>query len=259
MTTDNDQPDEPVPPPGPEADAETPPARRPGVARRLVRLVGRILGVLVILLAAAIVTSVSVDLGPALRERAARAGGNYLKREMSIGRLSIRLFTGTFIVEDLRIGGLSSRRPAVLRGEADRAARAAAGAAAPRGARRVGRAQRLDDGGRDLAERAPQLSEVHARQPEPGPEAVRDDGEVRARRPRRVRVRGPRHAVGHRGPQPRPRRDEVRRLPRHGAVLEGHRDDSELPPHVGRHGRRVRDRERAGASSAAWTSSPTAR
>ena len=48
----------------------------------------------------------SVDLGPALRARAAKAGGSYLKREMTIGGLSVRLLTGTFIVENLLIGGL---------------------------------------------------------------------------------------------------------------------------------------------------------
>jgi hypothetical protein len=59
-----------------------------------------------IILAVTIVTTFTVDLGPALRDRAARAGSSYLKRDMTIGRLSIRLFTGAFVVEDLRIGGL---------------------------------------------------------------------------------------------------------------------------------------------------------
>ncbi len=73
----------------------------------MVRVLVRVAGVLVILLAAAIVTVFSIDLGPALRARAAKAGADYLKRDLSIGRLSIRLLTGTFIVEDLTIGGLT--------------------------------------------------------------------------------------------------------------------------------------------------------
>src|SRR5262245_50785577 len=59
-----------------------------------------------IALAVAFVTTVSVDLGPALRQLAERGGAAYLQRELTIGRLSIRLLTGTFVVEDLRIGGL---------------------------------------------------------------------------------------------------------------------------------------------------------
>jgi hypothetical protein len=71
-----------------------------------VRLLVRFFSILAIALAVAIVTTLTVDLGPALRDTAARAGGNYLQREMKIGRLSIRLLTGTFIVEDFVIGGL---------------------------------------------------------------------------------------------------------------------------------------------------------
>ena len=66
----------------------------------------RFLAILAILLAVAIVTTVSVDLGPALRARAAKAGGDYLRRDMTIGRLSMRLLTGQFVVDDLVIGGL---------------------------------------------------------------------------------------------------------------------------------------------------------
>jgi hypothetical protein len=74
---------------------------------RLVRrAIGRFLSILAILVAVAMITTVSVDLGPALRGRAAKAGGDYLKREMRIGALSVRLLTGTFVVEDLFIGGI---------------------------------------------------------------------------------------------------------------------------------------------------------
>src|SRR5205085_12467733 len=55
----------------------------------------------------ALFTAVTIDLGPSLRGQAERAGSNYLKRTMTIGRLSIHLWTGKFIVEDLVIGGLT--------------------------------------------------------------------------------------------------------------------------------------------------------
>ena len=101
-------------PDDPDADAESPSPEAPPAevrsGRRWFRAVGRAVlrffSILAILLAVAIITTMSVDLGPALRARAAKAGGNYLKREMGIGRLSVRLLTGTFIVEDLLIGGL---------------------------------------------------------------------------------------------------------------------------------------------------------
>ena len=111
MTTDRDQsepPAAPEPVPG-EGGAEP---RRRGPLARLVRVIARVAAIAAILLAGAIVTTLTVDLGPSLRARAAKAGGDYLKREMTIGRLSVRLLTGTFIVEDLTIGGLEkSHRP----------------------------------------------------------------------------------------------------------------------------------------------------
>jgi translocation-and-assembly-module (TAM) inner membrane subunit TamB-like protein len=57
--------------------------------------------------AVAFVTSITVDLGPALRARAEVAGSNYLKRPMHIGRLGVHLLRGTFAVDDLVIEGLT--------------------------------------------------------------------------------------------------------------------------------------------------------
>jgi hypothetical protein len=62
---------------------------------------------LAVILATAAVTTVTVDLGPALRERAEREGSRFIERPMRIGRLSIRLWNGTFQVEDLVIEGLT--------------------------------------------------------------------------------------------------------------------------------------------------------
>ena len=57
------------------------------------------------ILAVAVVSTLTVDLGPALRARAERAASGQLEREVSIGRLGIRVFTGRFDVGDISIGG----------------------------------------------------------------------------------------------------------------------------------------------------------
>ena len=78
------------------------PRRRRG-RRRLVRVAAVLLAIVVGLL----VSVVSVDLGPGLRERAEREGSKYMQRPMRIGRLSARLIPGVFVVEDLVIEGLT--------------------------------------------------------------------------------------------------------------------------------------------------------
>ena len=62
--------------------------------------------ILVALLAAAIVASVTIDLGPAVRAKAEDAGSKYIERPLHIGSLRIRLLTGKVLVEDLSIDGL---------------------------------------------------------------------------------------------------------------------------------------------------------
>ncbi|MBM63403.1 MAG: hypothetical protein CL484_10700 [Acidobacteria bacterium] len=57
-------------------------------------------------LGVALVALVTVDLGPVLRGRAEQAMADYLDREVSIGRVSVRLLPGQFLVEDLVISGL---------------------------------------------------------------------------------------------------------------------------------------------------------
>jgi hypothetical protein len=73
---------------------------------RIVRLVSLGLTILVALLAAAIVVSITVDLGPAARNAAETYGSKYIERPLRIGSLSIHLFTGKVVVEDLRIDGV---------------------------------------------------------------------------------------------------------------------------------------------------------
>ena len=64
------------------------------------------LTLVVALLAAAIVSSVTVDLGPIARQKAEIEGSKYIERPMHIGSLKIRLLTGKFLVENLTIDGL---------------------------------------------------------------------------------------------------------------------------------------------------------
>lgn len=64
------------------------------------------LGVLAALVAAAIATLVSIDLGPVARRRAEQGASTYLDRPTHIGKLRIRLLTGAFEVDDLVIEGL---------------------------------------------------------------------------------------------------------------------------------------------------------
>jgi len=75
-------------------------------AHPIVRFVGYAIAILVVIVAAAIVVSLSIDLGPWLRERAEQAGSKQIERPVHIGKLRIQLFTGKVVVEDLRIEGV---------------------------------------------------------------------------------------------------------------------------------------------------------
>src|SRR3954464_12289177 len=79
--------------------------KRPGV-QQIVRYTGIALMLFVAILAAAIVGSITVDLGPAARRAAESQGSKYLDRPMRIGRLSIHLAPGKYVVEDMVIDGL---------------------------------------------------------------------------------------------------------------------------------------------------------
>jgi hypothetical protein len=67
---------------------------------------GRVLAVIVAIAAAAVMSSVTVDLGPTLRAQAELGASAYLKRPMHIGRLSVRLLAGEFELGDVVIEGL---------------------------------------------------------------------------------------------------------------------------------------------------------
>src|SRR5689334_5454508 len=97
------QPDEPEALPEPEASpAVQPSSERP----RWRRIPLALLALVVAVVAGAIATFFTVDLGPSLRERAEREGSKFIQRPMHIGRLSAKVTPGVFVVEDLLIEGL---------------------------------------------------------------------------------------------------------------------------------------------------------
>ena len=73
------------------------------------RYAGRLVLAGVALIAAVLVSVVTVDLGPAVRAQAERAASTQLDRPVHIGRLGTYLLPGRFLVEDLVIEGLSPR------------------------------------------------------------------------------------------------------------------------------------------------------
>jgi hypothetical protein len=64
-----------------------------------------------VIVAVLVVSTLTLDLGPALKARAERAGSNWLDRKMTIGRLGVQLGRGRFVVENLRIDGMFPNEP----------------------------------------------------------------------------------------------------------------------------------------------------
>ena len=96
----------------PQAEEPASPAR----PRRGVRGVAVRLGALALaIVAALLVTALTIDLGPSLRRVAEEQGSKFIKRPMHIGRLSARLSLGVFVVEDLVIEGLTPQERPFLR------------------------------------------------------------------------------------------------------------------------------------------------
>src|SRR5262245_15509100 len=73
--------------------------------RALYRHVRLVVIVLAIALAVALVSVVTIDLGPALKGLAERQGSSWIDRPMHIGRLRVFIARGRFHIEDLRIEG----------------------------------------------------------------------------------------------------------------------------------------------------------
>jgi hypothetical protein len=77
------------------------------VTLRTRRIARAILVTCSIILAVAFVTTLTVDLGPALKRQAEQQATNFMERPMHIGRLSVHLWRGSFVFEDLVIEGLT--------------------------------------------------------------------------------------------------------------------------------------------------------
>jgi hypothetical protein len=73
-------------------------------ARRFAVTIGVIVAVLV-------VSTLTIDLGPALRARAEQAGSDWLDRKLTMGRLGVHLGRGRFVIEDLHIEGMYPNEP----------------------------------------------------------------------------------------------------------------------------------------------------
>ena len=77
------------------------------LAQQTRRVLRRIVVTCAVILAVAFVTTVSVDLGPAVKARAEGAASDFMRRPMHIGRLSVHLWLGRFVLEDVVIDGLT--------------------------------------------------------------------------------------------------------------------------------------------------------
>ena len=74
-------------------------------SHRAVRVSGRTLSLVIAVLGAVFVASLTIDLGPSLRELGERRFSQQIKRPVHIGRLSIHLLRGQLAVEDFSIEG----------------------------------------------------------------------------------------------------------------------------------------------------------
>ncbi len=74
-------------------------------AHRVPRYAGLALAITATVLAATVVSTLTVDLGPRLRALAEREGSRRLERPIAIGRLGIHVARGRVVVEDLVIAG----------------------------------------------------------------------------------------------------------------------------------------------------------
>ena len=185
--------------------------------------------VLAVLLVVALVT----DLGPSLRGLAEREGSRRIERPMHIGKLSVRLFAGRFVVEDFTIEGLTpSDRPFL---KAKRIEASLVWSALWHREVLVDAVEMTDwemvvetfAGGRHSFPRFAAGSSRAA--------PVHDHDAVRACVARRLHARRPRHALEHGGAQSGRHRRQGQRLPGTGQLLGRHGHDPELRADVGRH------------------------
>jgi len=76
------------------------------VTRTIRTFVRRTVIVCAVILAVVLVTSITADLGPALRRQAEEQGTRFMERPLHIGSMHVRLWDGAYVFEDLTIEGL---------------------------------------------------------------------------------------------------------------------------------------------------------
>ncbi len=76
------------------------------LGHKAVRFAGVTLGMAAVLLSAAVVTSLTIDLGPSLKALAEREGSRLMKRTIHIGALKVRVVRGRVELDDLVVEGL---------------------------------------------------------------------------------------------------------------------------------------------------------
>jgi len=64
-----------------------------------------------VLIAVLLVSLLTLDVGPLVKARLEFEGGKWLERKMTIGRLDLRIGSGKFVLEDLRISGMYPNEP----------------------------------------------------------------------------------------------------------------------------------------------------
>jgi hypothetical protein len=77
------------------------------ITRRTRRIVRGVVVTCAVMLAVALVTTITVDLGPTLKRQAEQQASRFLERPMRIGRMSVHLLRGSYVFEDLVIEGLT--------------------------------------------------------------------------------------------------------------------------------------------------------
>ena len=267
---------EETPPPADEAPleaapAEASPARQRGrwpkwrLSPRLWRTARRVVFVLLALVAAGLVWGVTFDLGPALRVRLETAASAWLNRPVHVGRLSMYLWPGRFLIEDIVIEGLEPEHEPFFTGREVVISTSWLALLHGEGACGRRRSQGLAHGDREPARRTAEFSPLRgaARACRRGcgrtgaacrrgrgvrrvGAAHRDHRPAPAGPRRGVRLPRSRNAVEHRGTRARSDHGQAGALRRDGVVPRWNDRHSRLRADDGRHGRRLRARRRVG-------------
>jgi hypothetical protein len=76
------------------------------LTRTVRTFVRRTVMVCAVILAVTVVTTISADVGPALRKQAEEQGSRYMERRLHIGTMHVVLWNGSYVFEDVMIEGL---------------------------------------------------------------------------------------------------------------------------------------------------------